>query len=205
MEERTYRRRFKRIDMMLTAHSVLRDRYQQRSNGLTLGVVAFSAVSLVLTLADLEDRVVVFGIDLAFRTVVAALAASTFFIGMTDLVVDWRKRAWAHDDAAKRLAEVKALFAQARVRDGRRELEGVDLEAAYDRTMAAISPIPDRAFNELKARHLRKVEISRRLDSRPGARPWLLRLQLFFEGLRPPAPSNQEQAKKPEWPDEELA
>jgi len=50
--------------------------------------------------------------------------------------------------------------------------------------MSAIVPITDRRFVRLKAKHKRKVAMSRTLDRRPNAPLWWLRLCLLIKDMR---------------------
>ena len=63
-----------------------------------------------------------------------------------------------------------------------------DLLDAYDHSMDALAAlrvrIPEGQFARLKARHLRKVEMSKRISDRPERRPVLHRLDMLCEGLR---------------------
>jgi hypothetical protein len=133
---------------------------------------------------------------------VAALSALTFFLALTELVTDWKQAAWQHGDAAGRLATLKATFARATVDAATgATLTGVDLVADYDATMATLPvQIPDNKFNRLKARHLRKVEVSRALSASPGTSEALVRFRVWSghrtrQTMRPqpPAPGAQEE------------
>ena len=63
-----------------------------------------------------------------------------------------------------------------------------DLLDAYDHAMEALNAlrvrIPDARFNALKAKHLRKVELSKRTSARPERLIVLHRLDVFREGLK---------------------
>jgi hypothetical protein len=176
-------RRFRRIDMMITGHSVLRDRRRAWARLLTLSILGLSIVGLAL--AFVADReVTVSGLSARFQVWVGSISAAIFFLALIDLQVDWKGTARSHAEAADRLAELKAKFAGAQVDDTSAESE-VDLQQEYERTMAAIVPLPDRKFTRLKAKHLRKVEVSRILDTHPGTPVLVLQLIVLWRGLRP--------------------
>jgi hypothetical protein len=176
-----FSRRFRRIDMMITAHSVLRDRRRAWARLLTLSILGLSIVGLALALVA-DRKVTVFGLTARLQVWVGAISAAIFFLALVDLQVDWKGTARSHAEAADRLAELKAKFAGARVDETSAESE-VDLQQEYERTMAAIVPVPDRKFVRLKAKHLRKVEVSRLLDTRPGVPVLVLQLSVFWRGL----------------------
>jgi hypothetical protein len=177
-----FNRRFGRIDLMLTAHSVLRDRYWRRARALTLAILALSIVGIAL--AFVADRpLTVLGVSARLQVWLGSLAAAIFFLALVDLQVDWRGGARSHSEATARLSDLKAKFAAARIGDPEVASE-VDLSQEYERTMAAVVPIPERAFVKLKAKHRRKVAVSKLLDERPGAPMVLLRWEIFRAGLR---------------------
>lgn len=183
MYKNDYHKRFGRIDWMLTAHSILRDSFGRRSQALTLAVIGLSIAGLAFALANGDQQVSFLGLGGKLQVFLAVLSGLTFFVGLLDLVVDWRRRAWMHEDAARRLADLKASFLKAEEKNGQCVLGGVDLAAEYDRTMAGIVTIPDRRAAGLKARHVRKVELFKRIDRYPGAPKLWLRLLVLWESL----------------------
>jgi hypothetical protein len=152
MNDREYKRRRRRIEWMLTGHSKLRDRYAWRSRGLTLTVMGLSIVALLLALSNGDQEVSVLGLHGKLQVFLAWLAALTFFVTIVDLVVDWRRRAWAHANSAKRLGELSVLYGRA-LRDdaGAWSVDGVDLAIEYERVMGSLEPIPDNKAAAMKA------------------------------------------------------
>jgi hypothetical protein len=182
-----YRRKFRVLDMMLSGHATLRERNRRRWLALTLAVMLLSILAATLALAE-EKRVEVLFIRLQTKDWLAILAGLIFFLSIVELVVDWRGRVWAHGDAARRLAELKGQFRRAEVSSEGVETNGVDLDEAYDQAMAAIVEIPNSLFNRLKAKHRRKIAVSKFLDDSPGTPLLLLRWRIFRAGVthRPP-------------------
>jgi len=160
MIAKEYDRRRRVIKWMLTGHSTLRDRSTRRSRALTLTVMALSIVGLMLALANGDQQVSILGLKGKLQIFLAWMAAATFFVALIDLVIDWRRRAWAHDDAARRLGELNGVYARAVEEGGQWVVEGVDLRVEYDRIMASIVPIPEKKAAGLKGLHNRKEEVS---------------------------------------------
>lgn len=183
MTENQYRRRMRLIDQQLTMHSLLRDRYAHRSLVLQLVILVGSVVGLTVAASDGSNPIRLLGINASLQTWIAVLSATTFVLTLVDILTDWKQRAWRHEDSANRLAQLKATYGRATVDEGRATLLGVDLAATYDATLAALpTTIPDRAFNRLKARHLRKVAVSRALSASPGKSEFLIRMQVWAHG-----------------------
>jgi hypothetical protein len=194
-----YRRRRDVVDMMLSAHSVLRDRYERRSTGLTLLIMGLSVAAAGVAFISGERHATIGPFSARVQVWVGLLTSLIFFLAILELLVDWRRRAWAHDEATQRLSDLKATFRRAR-REGDVVRSDVDLVDTYDHTMDALGAlrvrIPDSQFNRLKARHWRKVEISRRTSARPQRLLLLHRLDVLREGLGSP-PDNKKQAGEP--------
>jgi hypothetical protein len=182
VEVAEYRRKFRVLDQMLSSHATLCERYRRRATGLILVIMALSIVSGTLALQDDHDATVL-GINLETKEWLALLAGTIFFLSIAELVVDWRGRAWAHADAAQRLGELKGDFRRAEVSGGIVDTKGIDLDEAYDQTTAAIVEIPNSLFGRLKAKHRRKIAVSKLLDDSPGAPILLLRWRVLREGI----------------------
>lgn len=184
MDAAEYKRRFAVLDMMLTGHSIERDRYGRRSTLLTLLVLALSIVT-TMTALIVSNRAIDFGIaTMTIQTAVGVLSAVIFFLALVELRVDWRQRASSHERAVDELSKLKAEFRGASFAGGQAQGSGVDLIMAYDHAMEAIVPIPENRFLKVKSRHRRKVGISRMIDVRPGAPIWWLRLCLLLQDSR---------------------
>jgi hypothetical protein len=189
MKEREFKRRRRVIGWMLTGHSALRDRYSRRTRGITLMVMALSIIGLLLALANGDQQVSVLGIHGKLQIFLAWLAGLTFFVSLIDLVVDWRRRAWSHQDGARRLGELSVLYGRAVEENGEWAVEGVDLTVEYDRTMAAIDPIPDNKAAPMKALDNRKRAVFTLIDERPGIPAWQAKLIVLRRSMRARATS----------------
>src|SRR5437870_168863 len=177
-------RRRRVVDMMLTAHSILRDRYSVRATALDVAVLGLSVVLCLTTFLDPAVlRVAHIGEDAAHITL-GISSAAVFFLALVQLRVDWKARVIEHQRACEKLARLKgeyrrlatapAVSTPAGPSDTTRVLE------AADRVLEELRPIPDSEFASLKARHNRKVEVSRILDRYPGAPVLLLRTMLWW-------------------------
>ncbi len=189
MTPEEYHRKFRVLDLMLSAHASLCERYRRRSIGLVLAVMALSILGATLALSD-DSSVHILSVNLEPSEWLAILMGLVFFLSISELVLDLRGRAWAHEDAARRLGRLKGEFRRAEVDAVVVKTDGVDLDIEYDQTTAAIVEIPNSAFNRLKAKHLRKVAVSKRLDASPGAPLLVLRWRIFKDGLAGPGAAN---------------
>lgn len=190
MTPEEYHRKFRVLDLMLSAHSSLCERYRRRSIGLVLAVMALSILGATLALSD-DSSVRILSVNLESSEWLAILSGLVFFLSISELVLDLRGRAWAHEDAARRLGRLKGEFRRAEVDAVVVKTDGIDLDLEYDQTTSAIVEIPNSAFNRLKAKHRRKVEVSKRLDASPGAPLLVLRWRIFREGMAGPGAAEE--------------
>jgi hypothetical protein len=167
------------LDMMLTGHSRLRDRY--RSRALALDILLLT-VSVFLLLTAIMDPLLLrrFGMNAEVaRAILGLLSAVAFLASVIQLRVDWKELGGEHARAASTLAILKA-----RCRELRQKTTSLDEAACAswlkeaDQAMALLPPIPESQFAAMKSAHRLKVEISKLLDKYPGAPPFILRWKL---------------------------
>jgi hypothetical protein len=178
-------KRMRRVtDSMLSSHSALRDRYRRRSQSLTLLIIALSIAAASVSFASADRPLTILYVSARLSRWVAVVSLLIFFLAMVDLVIDWRRRTLQHDEAARRLGDLKARLRVPQIVGDRVETAGADPRPEYERTMAMIPPIPDRQFAPLKARAAYKVELSKAIDDHHGAPTWWLRLLVRWRGMR---------------------
>jgi hypothetical protein len=177
--ESELRRRERISDQMLTAHSILRDRYSRRA--LALDILLVFAGSLLCATTFLDPSVgkyIGVGTD-GLRFILGASSISVFILSLIVLRVDWKEKTTRHQEACRSLAHIKAgsrelLAAPEHIRDS----EGPEFLRTSAFCMSQFQPIPDAAFIKLKAKHREKIKVSRLLDQYPSAPLWVMRLKL---------------------------
>jgi hypothetical protein len=177
-------RQFRLLNQMLSMHAVLRDRYSRRALFIDILFLACSVVFCATTFArdDLFIRIGFAPSDVRYLIGIASVVA--FFSSLVALRADWKGMAACHKEAIQKLGRVLSEFRGCRQEDGSWPLDRmVDLHQSYWEAMNNSVAIPDRLFVGLKARHLRKVEISRMSDSAPGCPLFLLRLILLKRSI----------------------
>jgi hypothetical protein len=172
------------LDQMLTGHSLLRDRYKRHALALSLLTLALSIVATSIAFLSGESMFSVLGVQARAQIWIGSLTTILFFLTLVDLLVHWRERAGAHADAVQRLGRLKGMFRMATIHDDRVVATGIDLSIEYDRTMEQLPPIPERLFLWMKAKHIRKVQVSKLLDTHAGAPLSYVYLLAYLEGVR---------------------
>jgi len=178
-------REFRVLDQMLTAHSILADRFTRRALVLDLLLLAASVVFCATAFAG-DDAFASLGFDAAAARLTLRIASvAAFFCSVASLRVDWKGRGAKHREAVSRLHPVLALFRQARLHDGTWPADRQhELHGAYWVANGNIVAIPDDQFLALKARHLRKVELSKLASRFPACPLFVLKVKLAFGSLR---------------------
>lgn len=126
------------------------------------------------------------------RYVLRGFSVLAFMLSILSLRIDWKGKSASHRDAAAKMSSAVASFRKYRGTDGTwppqcsAELDGVYWEAMHNSI-----PIPESLFVKLKARHVRKVELSKMLDSNPGCPVLVLRVRLLCSALKRALGRNQ--------------
>lgn len=155
------------IDQTMSMQAHLRDRYRTVATAMTCTILAASTVGIAFAFAANDGPATILGVSAERTTLLGWLAVVTFILTLIDLILDMRGAARQRQDAVDQLADLKSsYYAPIDRADERLALER--LRERYRTTMGSMPPIPERQFNRLKSKHLRKVEVSKLLSQHPG-------------------------------------
>ena len=171
------------IDMMLTMHAVLRDRYRLR--GLFISVVllcsAFVLVAGIFVNPDVLSKLRI-GPRLV-ETVIRFCSLIVFLAALIEVRVDWRGQAERHEGAYKSLQKLKVNSKELLVDYSLNDEQIKDKWILINATLNEQYPIPEREFSKLKALHLRKVELSKMIGEHSGCPVLVLRMVLLCRSI----------------------
>lgn len=139
------------VDQALTMQAHLRDRDRMIGTTLLCGILVISVIGVAFAFAEPG-------------TWLAWLSVGTFALVLVELVLDRRGAARGRAEAVRVLSALKAQY-RVLPKD---TATLARLTERYSQVMDSVPVIPERAFNPLKAAHLRKVEISKLLSEQPG-------------------------------------
>jgi hypothetical protein len=178
-------RQFRVLDQMLSMHADLRDQLSRKALTTDVLLLGCSVIFCATTFAS-DSLLLRFGLSAQRTQFVLGIASiAAFFASLVSLRVDWKGRSVAHQHAVQKLKSALALFRNLRRGDGTwPEGHKAELHKSYWDTVNDIVPIPETLFVKLKARHLRKVAVSKMLDLHPGASAILLQWIVFFRSLK---------------------
>jgi hypothetical protein len=170
----------RKADQSCSIHAGLRDWYERLANWLDYSLMF--AATYLLGLSFVEPTI---GLRLSLgfpsQVVIATLSLVTFFLSIVQFKSHWKSKAQDHHITFTEYAAVKKECRM--ITSGARSATGPELariRAIYDAATEKGTDIPNRAFVQGKASHVRKVYISRYLDSHPGASVWLVRFKLLL-------------------------
>jgi len=184
MDKIENKRQFDTLDQMLSMHAALRDKFKRRALLLNLSLLLASVFLCAFVFAD-KSLFILFGLKPELVN---------FFIGTTSLLcfafslveyrVDWQGQAALHADAVKKLSSLKADYRGVFSKySGNNEEENQMLSKKYKSVMDSIVEIPEASFANLKAKHLRKILLSKRISECPATPVVLLKTQLLIGGI----------------------
>lgn len=158
---REIEREYRVARQMVAMHADLRDTHGRLGLGLEIMLLVCTAALLSTTFAG-DEFFNILGVAPAPGRVILGVVSTLAFAGsLVLLLLDPRGTAAKHGIASDRWAALVLQFRQARSEEGTwSSEEGRLLSAEYARTGESCCPIPDRAFNRLKSRYLRKVAVS---------------------------------------------
>ena len=184
MIEDELKRQYRISDQMLSMYSVLRDRHSRTALSLTLGIFGSSVLLCACTFLP-DDALGTLGITpMGTKILLGAFSSHVLFLSIVELRVDWKEQSRGYADTAEALARWKAHYRNTVAISNPLTTDQMkELLASYGGTMEHRPRIPDSQFHALKARHLRKIEISKMIDSYPGCPIIFLKLRLLWRGL----------------------
>lgn len=171
------------IDMMLTMHSVLRDRYKQRELIISTVLLcsSFIIVAGIFINPGILDKI---RIDPnTVGRIVKICSLIVFLAVLIEVKVDWRGKAQRHEGAYKALQKLKVNSKEILVDYNLTDEQVKDKWLLINATLNEQFAIPERKFNKLKALHLRKVNLSKMNSAHPGCPIFVLELILLCRSI----------------------
>lgn len=183
MEE--LKHQYRVIDMMLTMHSALRDRYQRCA--LLMDLVLLCS-SVILCAAVFIDPNVLKSLNIdpqMSQIAIGICSVLVFLISVVELRVDWKEKAERHSQANDTLGRFKAECRELLKSEDQPDPQRVREQCrACAWALNNLPKIPEAEFHRLKALHKRKIELSKMIDAYPGGPLFMLRFILWFRATR---------------------
>lgn len=178
-----FKRKKRVADMLITAHSILGERYRKISVWFDISLMLTSFLVLLLSILVLAAPVVVTDFLGTMGGPAIVLGATVIFVvSVIEWRISWKSKAAAHFRAAEDYSSIKGQITGLLSRGfGDGDVDAAQIEDRYDRLGLKCVPIPNAKFVKLKRMHLRKVALSRLLDDQPFACSMLVRLRIAMK------------------------
>ncbi len=169
------------VDMMTTAHSIIRDRYNHINTALDCLEVVAAAIICGTTFLNYNELWPDYG-----NGIWLTMGFFSIFILILTILrqrLDLKTKAEKHDHAARVCSKIKLDISYKMQEWCDQDIvpeEAVEFVKLEYEGLEDIVPIPDRKFTKLKHMHDRKVQFSRFLDSNRMS-PWIVcKIRFFF-------------------------
>ena len=181
MAEKEIERQYRVARQSLSIHAFLRDSFRAKLK-IGQGILVTCSVVFCATVFAGDDLYRLLGLTPSISRVALGVASVIAFgVSILLLVVNWNEQWAQHQQAADQWARVVEKFRSLRSENGSwPDLQRSDLNSAYWQVTREVVVIPERQFNQLKRRYLRKVALSELNSAYPGCPTPLLRAILTF-------------------------
>jgi len=174
------------ISMMITAHSVLRDRYLNLSSLFENGLLIAAAFLNAFVFIDAQFITKITSIsEQNQKLIIGIISIIVFAISIVLLQVKWKEKAENHATTANQLfdlmQECKTIVALEDSPD--KNLLSAEFFNKYTEKSATLTKIPEKKFHALKLKHYRKVELGKLIDKYPGSRLFILKIKMFLSSF----------------------
>lgn len=174
-------RKYRVINMMITMHSIMHHKYKTKS---LIGSIFFLLAAIVLNVFTFFDyRYISFiGLDeSSIKIIIAIISFFIFLLSVIFILIEWSKKSEQHIQSLNQLSRLlNKLRTIQKTEDTSEFNHKTELfDELYSQVFETIPKIPDNKFNSLKARHYKKVELSKFIDKHKGKSFFVIKI-LFF-------------------------
>jgi hypothetical protein len=154
-------RQYRVLRQTLSMHAMLRDEYACKAKLAEILLLACSVVFCATAFAADQLYLALRLSPEISRIVLGIASIIAFIVSLSLLILDWKGQSALHKQAVEQWSKVLQKFRQARSEEGIWPEEvRQNLNNSYWEADRMLVKIPEKRFNELKTRHLRKVAIS---------------------------------------------
>ncbi len=170
--------------MMLSMHSMLRDRLEKRTALVDVLLLIMSAVLAARLFVDPKLLSQVGISPEAGDTIARLCSVGVFTVSLVMLRLDLRGKAGSFKQSAEALGKLKAELTSVASNPNATPDQIADVMRSSRVILNGLPKIPDKLFLPLKAAHLRKLRLSRLLDLNPCCPVTYLKMRLWVHGLK---------------------
>lgn len=185
MDESKIKKKIEKIDMMISAYSFLRDKYKAYSFYIDIFQLVISVILCATVFVD-PKLFETFGISSDFiKMILGICSVLTFLISLIVLRANWGQLSEKYGQAAETLGKLKVDILSLMELGIEENVEKIaEKFNDYSWITNNIYKIPEKSFLKLKAKYLRKVELSKMLSENPGSYLFVLNIILFIKTIK---------------------
>ncbi|MBN2571865.1 MAG: hypothetical protein JXA68_07025 [Ignavibacteriales bacterium] len=176
-------RKYDVVNMMITMHSILYQRYKTLDLAFKVMFLVTAIILNVITFMDFDLIPFIIYDEKNFRIWLNVFTFSVFILSVIFLLIEWQKKSDRHLHAKNSLTklqnEIRTLSSRSDSLRTNAEVER--LNEYYCTTFESISVIPERKFNKLKARHYKKLEMSKFIDKNKGKPYFVIKIKFLYK------------------------
>jgi len=165
----------KKIDQRITSHCILHERYSILS---FISDFLLIISSIILTVLAIDEYLLskIFHLEHhTIRILIIVFTLITLIYTIMAWKIDWKGKAFKHDQASRTLSQIKLEGKAALERSETEFLISFQDKCTHIQTL--LIEIPEKSFLKLKAKHKRKVELSKFIDRHEGLPFYLIYLK----------------------------
>lgn len=173
------------VNLMLTAHSILEQRFQRISTAIDIGLMVGSLFLLIVSVIGFFNGKMASPWGIIDLNVFGICASTVLFaISMTEWRVAWKTSAHRHKEAVKAYSAIKCNLADLLADSANITDDDIrKVNEMYQRIGDELISIPERDFLKLKQAHYRKLYVSRLSDKYPFASAWIIRTRMWLKHM----------------------
>lgn len=181
VENNTIKELLRKTDQMASMHAMLHDKYQKYSLSFDALLIISSTILCTAIFAD-KSLFEYCGIaEEQLRIIIGICAVINFIIAIFSYRIGWKEKADRHGRARDKLCELKAAMNESLSEADEPQANTINnLQGLYTTKTESIANIPEKDFHRLKAKHLKKIALSKFIDDNAGLPYWIMRIKFFL-------------------------
>lgn len=168
------------VDQQISAHNNMANSITFKQKTKDIIIFAFSILLAAFSFVDPKILSIFFTSDIHARLALGTASLAIFFLSSLGLFLGWTRRAVEHESTSTELFEAKQILREL-VRRSAPTQEQIDtIKRRYELINTKAPKLKDNQFLAAKAKHLRKVRLSKTLDKKPHASIKCLRIKFWL-------------------------
>lgn len=179
-------KRMKRVlNMMISMHSSLRDKYHRLSQTLNLTLFMSAIILNSLVFASSEHLMKLPLFNKNIELIIGLTSIVVFFVSILMLIVKWDQKSGNHEEAKNQLShllnECREMFNHP---EKISDMQVIQYSKKYSQINSMLIAIPEGSFNRLKYKHLQKMALSKYISDHHKSPYIITRLRFLLDSLR---------------------